>query len=125
MYLLALPPQRWAYRALQDPSALNEAGMPRWVMDSMRYVVKSLPLGGVITLPDFEGLCVPDVGDFLKKVMGFMARHTQSLIDNSPKLYHTASRQTGTKWKRWFDTEKSALQALSESCKHSSKSLFE
>jgi hypothetical protein len=53
----------------------------------LRYVVRSLPLGGDTTLPDFEGLCVLDVGDFLKKIMGLMAVHMQSLIDNSPKLY--------------------------------------
>ena len=96
IYLLALPPQRLAHRALQDLIALNEAGRPGWVMD-LRYVVGSLPLGGDITLPHFEGLQVSDVGDVLKKIMGLMTIHMQSLIDNSPKLYDvSASRQAGT-----------------------------
>ena len=38
MYLLALPPQQLAHKALLDSIALDNAGQASWVMD-LRYVI--------------------------------------------------------------------------------------
>lgn len=83
-YLLSLPTERYARRALNDSIDLAANGKPSWVKD-LQTVTSGLPTP--VALPNLAMITTAEIDDTIKSVLDLMKGWLKSAIDNSSKLY--------------------------------------
>jgi hypothetical protein len=83
-YLLSLPTEQYARRALNDSIDLAANGKPSWVKD-LQTVTSGLPTP--VALPNLAMITTAEMDDTIKSVLDSMNIWLKSAIDNSSKLY--------------------------------------
>lgn len=85
-YLITLPSERLARKALEDSITLDHQNKPCWLMD-IRYVIERLNLPEPIIMPDLLTAGGAEIDDLIKKIEQGMNTMLQSQLENSTKLY--------------------------------------
>ncbi|PPR04341.1 hypothetical protein CVT24_013419 [Panaeolus cyanescens] len=100
-YLIELPNDRYARRALNDSMRLAQTGATSWVKD-LETCIKDLP-NGAIKLPDLETASRNDIEIIVREIKETAAQELQLAISQSTKLYllhhwlDSAAIATGTR----------------------------